>query len=422
MNARPLTALRTPGAKPSWAAYASQVDASTPETRDRGMDALRAFAIFGVILGHWLVTAWAVDGEGNLRVVSPLAYLPSLVPMSWVLQTLAIFFFVGGYAAGCSLARLRSQRVETRGTHPAETTPATHMAARQARRTGPERSSGPAARAASSRDWLWGRASRLLAPVAPLLLVWVLLLALLAAAGMRAGSLRSLAVPALGPLWFLGVYGLLTAAAPLLARVRPGRLVPLLIGIVVAVDTARFALDGPKWLGWVNLVAGWLVPYVLGLARARGGLTGRRTAVAMLAGGVAVTVLLVTAFGYPASMIGVTGARVSNLSPPTLAAVGFGIAQVGLALLLLRPLARLMRRPRLWAVVVLANASAMTVFLWHQTALTVVMLGTLPFGHGVPGLLSLPDSATWLLLRAAWLPVPAALVLVLILTLRPAQR
>ncbi|GAA3805030.1 hypothetical protein GCM10022226_26160 [Sphaerisporangium flaviroseum] len=111
-------------------------------------------------------------------------------------------------------------------------------------------------------------------------------------------------------------------------------------------------------------------------------------------------------------MIGVTGARVSNLSPPTLAAVCFGVAQVGLAMLLHGPLTTLMRRPRVWAAVVVANLSAMTIFLWHQTALTVVLLAALPFGPAVPGVLAPPDSAAWLLQRMSWLPIPAVLVAV----------
>ena len=67
-------------------------------------------------------------------------------------------------------------------------------------------------------------------------------------------------------------------------------------------------------------------------------------------------------------MVGVNGAAISNLNPPTLAAVTFGIAQVGLALLLRGPLTRWTRRPLAWAVIAVVNLSAMTLFLWHQTA------------------------------------------------------
>ena len=44
-------------------------------------------------------------------------------------------------------------------------------------------------------------------------------------------------------------------------------------------------------------------------------------------------------------MVRVNAAHISNLNPPTLAAVTFGIAQCGLALLLRGRLARLMRPP-----------------------------------------------------------------------------
>src|SRR5437868_1977382 len=48
-------------------------------------------------------------------------------------------------------------------------------------------------------------------------------------------------------------------------------------------------------------------------------------------------------------MVGVNGARISNLNPPTLAAVTFGIAQCGLALLLRDRLVLLAGRvPRLY--------------------------------------------------------------------------
>ena len=46
----------------------------------------------------------------------------------------------------------------------------------------------------------------------------------------------------------------------------------------------RFGLSGPAWVGWVNVAAGWLVPYLLGIAWALGSLRGRRVPALMLAG------------------------------------------------------------------------------------------------------------------------------------------
>src|SRR6266550_2540849 len=88
---------------------AERLDAATPPHRDRAVDALRALAIAGVIGGHWLVTA-LVTGSGTtgghhgtvLHDNSPLASMPWLAPVSWIFQTLAVFFLVGGYAAGRS--------------------------------------------------------------------------------------------------------------------------------------------------------------------------------------------------------------------------------------------------------------------------------------------------------------------------------
>jgi hypothetical protein len=104
-------------------------------------------------------------------------------------------------------------------------------------------------------------------------------------------------------------------------------------------------------------------------------------------------------------MVGVPGAVVSNLDPPTLAAVTFGLAQCGAALLLLGPLRRSMRRPAAWAVVALVNLSAMTVFLWHQTALIAVTALGLFAGAPLPGLHTVPDDGGWVLARLAWLPM-----------------
>jgi hypothetical protein len=161
--------------------------------------------------------------------------------------------------------------------------------------------------------------------------------------------------------------------------------------------------------------------YLLGIAWARGAFRSRKVPALMLAGGVAATAALVLWAGYPASMVGVNGARISNLNPPTLAVVTFGIAQVGLALLLRPLLARWMRRPLAWAAAATANLSAMTLFLWHQTAfLSVTMLGLLT--GRLAGLHTAPTSLTWVAERLAWLPAFAAVLAMLWFVFRRAER
>lgn len=146
------------------------------------------------------------------------------------------------------------------------------------------------------------------------------------------------------------------------------------------------------------------MPYCLGAAWSRGELSGRRTGWTLLLGGAAATAALVLWAGYPATMVGVPGVAVSNLDPPTLAVVTFGLAQCGAALLLMGPLRRALRRPALWAVVATLNLSAMTVFLWHQTAMIAVTATGLWVGGTLPGLHTVPDQPGWVLARLAWLP------------------
>ena len=115
---------------------AGRIDAATPADRDRAVDALRAFAILGVVLGHWLVTALVADG-GSLHASSPLQRMPWLAPISWAFQTLAVFFLVGGHVATGS-----------------------YMAAR--------------AKGTPYRQWLTARLSRLFRPVAAVLVLWTI--------------------------------------------------------------------------------------------------------------------------------------------------------------------------------------------------------------------------------------------------------
>ena len=338
-----------------------RMDAATPAERDRAVDALRAFAILGVVLGHWLVTALVADG-GALHTASPLQHLPWLAPISWLFQTLAVFFLVGGHVATKSYASARA-----RGT--------------------------------TYGQWLGSRLARLFRPVAVVLALWTVIAAGLLASGTGFETVHALAKLALSPLWFLLVFAALTAATPLLTRINP--LWPL--AVVLHVDLLRFGFGGPAWLGWVNVAAGWMVPYTLGAAWTRGELDRRRAGWVLFGLGTAATAGLVAWAGYPASMVGVPGAAVSNLNPPTLAAVTFGLAQCGLALLLREPLRRVMRRPAAWAAVALANLSAMTIFLWHQTGMMAVTALGLLAGR-LPGLHTTPDDLGWVLARLLWLP------------------
>lgn len=346
-----------------WSALADRIEGATPAGRDRAVDALRALAIGGVVLGHWLVTA-LTTADGGLSGTSPLAYMPWLAPVSWVLQTLALFFLVGGQVAAPGYASARARGVPY-GT------------------------------------WAGQRLGRLFRPVAAVLVLWTVVAGGMLLGGVAPDTVRTLVGLVLSPLWFLLVFAALTAATPLVARLNP--LWPA--AVVAGVDLWRFGFGGPEAIGWVSVAAGWLVPYTLGAAWSRGAFARRGPALLLLVGGAAATVSLVLWAGYPASMVGVPGAAVSNLNPPTLAAVAFGLAQCGLALLVREPLARYMARPRAWAKVALVNLSAMTVFLWHQTAMMAVTAVGLLVSADLPGLHTVPGSVGWIAARLLWLPV-----------------
>jgi len=360
--------------------FALRVDAATPPNRDRVVDALRALAIAGVIGGHWLVTA-LVPSSGSdgtaLHDASPLASMPALAPVSWIFQTLALFFLVGGYSAARGY----------RGGYLA---------------------------------WLRQRLARLGRPVAVLAAVWAPVTAGLFLAGCPLGVMHTLLTLVVDPLWFVGVYAVLTALTPAaiwLARRFGAWAAAFPVAIVAAVDLVRFGVHGPAWVGWINLPAGWLVPYLLGVAWAGGALRDRKGPALMLAGGAAATAALIMLAGYPASMVGVNGAAISNLNPPTIAAVTFGLAQCGLALLMRDRLARWMRRPLAWAAVATVNLSAMTLFLWHQTAFIMVTSLGMLIGRA-PGLLTAPTNAAWVAERLAWLPAFAVVLAALWLMFR----
>ncbi|GIJ54417.1 acyltransferase family protein [Virgisporangium aurantiacum] len=342
--------------------------------RDRTIDAVRAVAIVGVVLGHWLVSAVVSDPGRvtDLHGESPLEYAPGLAPASWALQTLGLFFFAGGFAA----VRRRSA---TGGT---------------------------------GRN----RMRRLARPLLALAAVWVPAIVLLDAVGAPAPTRHVVVSLVTHPLWFLLVYLALTFAVPVLrplvARAGGWTVLPA-VALVAATDVTLFA-GHSSWWQPVTVVAGWAVPYVLGMLCATNRLD--RHGFALLGVGVVGGTVLVLGFGYPASAVGVPGQDFSNLDPPSLFTVALALAQIGLFLLVRPALARVLRRPAVAVPIEVLTASPVTIFLWHQSALLLVSFGGLLVGRPA-GLLDAPD-AGWPLARLRWLPVFALVLAALVTVFR----
>ncbi|MGW0533079.1 acyltransferase family protein [Streptomyces sp. NPDC003032] len=359
---------------------ASVIDARTPLRRDRAIDGLRALALLAVPTGHWLLGGFTLDSGGALHNASPLTSFGFFAPLSWVLQMLGIFFLVGGYASTLSYRRA-------------------------------------VARGESTSDWLRGRLARLGRPVLGVTAVWAALIPMLYALGVPGTTLRTASTLVIQPLWFVGVYTVITALTPWCIRAaeRLGAwaAVPLL-GSVAVVDFLRYGPFGdamPSWLSLLNLLPGWMFAYQLGVSWGEKRL-GKRGAWLLLVGGAALFTALLLLFHYPASMVGVPGEARTNSHPPSLLVLALAAAQSGAAILLRDRIGRLLRRPALWAPVVVVNLSAMTILCWHQTALLVAAVPG-SFLGAVPGLTTDPDTLGWIAARVVWLPVLAALLVLI---------
>jgi hypothetical protein len=108
-------------------------------------------------------------------------------------------------------------------------------------------------------------------------------------------------------------------------------------------------------------------------------------------------------------MVGVPGEAVSNTLPPSLAMLALGALQAGILLSCETPLRRWLDRPGPWTATVLVNGLIMTVYLWHLTAMVLVIgLGVLMDGIGL-GLR--PGTAAWWASRPLWMALLAVTLL-----------
>jgi peptidoglycan/LPS O-acetylase OafA/YrhL len=351
---------------------------ATPAGRDRYVDFLRVASIVTVVLGHWAVTAVHRTGDG-LAAGNVLSATPWLWPATWVLQVMPVFFVVGGFA---------------------------NMASWQALR---RRGGGYVA-------YLSTRMARLLRPVLAFAAAWLLLPLALGRLGVPTRQVELVSEVMGQPLWFLGVYLAVVALAPAMVRLhRRFRLwVPAVLASVAAgVDALRLA-GGVEQVGYLNLLVVWMLVQQVGFFYADGTLTrlSRRALAGLGAVGLAGLVVLTGSGAYPPSMVGLPGED-SNMSPPTLCIVALTVWQVALVMLARRRVSAWLARRGPWTAVVAVGSMAMTLYLWHITAM-VALYGLVV---AVDGPLPAPGSAAWWAGRPPWLAllalalVPLALVL-----------
>lgn len=350
-----------------------------PYPRDHYVDMVRALAASVVVIGHWIV---AVVGfrEGHLYADYLLLVVPQTQYVTWLAQVMPVFFLVGGYANAVSWRSAQS-------------------------------------RGEPASAWLRRRERRLIVPTAALLGCWVVLVLVLSLAGLDLGLILTGARHALGVLWFLGIYSLVVASVPVTLRLHDQygwRAVAALVGLAAATDAARL-VDVPL-VGWANCAWGWLAMHQLGYCWQDGSLIrSARTAWALLIGGASAFAVLVLGLGpYSVNML-----DRANTTPPSLALLALGLFHTGVVLLVRPAAQRWLQHPRLQAAVAAVNARAMTLYLWHVTAMVLVILTFVLPGvwPDVP-----PGSITWWALRPLWLLTLTAVTLPIVAVLTPLER
>jgi surface polysaccharide O-acyltransferase-like enzyme len=351
---------------------------ATPESRNRVVDLVRVVSILVVVFGHWLMAAITFeDGEivpGHLLELADWTH-----PLTWVFQVMPLFFFVGGYSNALSWRSAR-RKSETYGS------------------------------------WLRARLRRLALPVVPLLLVWTVG----GWAGLRLGLdweiLQLASRAALVPTWFLAAYVVIVTLAPLALMLweRMGWW-SIVVGTVLAGLADLLSIGGDVvWVGFLNYVLVWGTVHQLGYAWVDGRIAGRLGRSLLTVVGLGVVLALVWLGPYPVAMVGLDTAQVTNSYPPRVTLSFLGFFQAGLILLLEPLLERWMAKRDAWTAVVAISARIMTLYLWHLTAMVVVIgLGLVVDGLGFG---FAPLSTAWWLTRPIWfavLLVPTILLMML---------
>ncbi len=360
----------------AWSRAAELAD-RTPRSRNRYVDFLRAMSMLVVTVGHWLAAAPYLDATDTLTTSHILTVVPWTAWLTWIMQVMPIFFMVGGYANGISW--------------------------RAARRDDK-----------SYAAWLEGRLRRLVWPILPLLVLWVAIVAIEYARAVRPELIRYGSQVAFIPIWFLAVYiGIvLLVPATEAAWTRFGmRSFWALTAAAGAVDLLYFVV-GLRWLGFANYLFVWGAISVLGYAWLDERFSERRMLLVGAALGFAALFLLVRVGPYPVSMIGVPGDPISTTTPPKVTLIALAVMQGGLLLAVQAPARHWLAGRLAWTATVAMNGSIMTLFIWHMTATTLVVLAA--YLAGGFGLRLEPGSPEWWWSRFPWLAANAVALIPLV--------
>ena len=335
-------------------------------TREVYVDFLRAFSLVMVVIWHWGFTILLVSAE-TVAPTNPIGSTRGMWTITWVLQVMPVFFFVGGY---------------------------THRLAFDNYKKG------------TSRRFLRRRTKRLLVPALGLIGIWVSLGFVLRSA-IDAEWTWSAVILVLSPLWFLIVFLVLIALAPLAIRAhwRWGEVVLVwLVGLAAVLDVLRFH-HKVGWAAWANFLVIWGLAHQFGFFYDRLVAAPRRIGWMFFWGGLFSMTALTNMGLYPRSVVGVPGDTFSNMGPPTLTIVGLILLQIGLVLLARDwVLERLTTSDRWRALFAWVNVHSLPLYLWHSTGMAIAIgLSWVLFGYAAPD----QPTGEWWLTRPLWLAAAA---------------
>lgn len=319
--------------------------------RNHLIDLARAMSVLVVVTFHCLLyQLQVVDG---LPQVTPWAPLPHAAwwTASWFIMIIPLFFIAGGFAHALVVDKHRAQ-------------------------------------GRSSTYYLAARAHRLVGP----LLLFVGFCTVLSTFGAwfgPTGPSIALSMQFAQLLWFIAIYLVIVGVAPVMVSLhdRTPWLPLLVLGLLaVGVDAWSFAV-GDTGVRYLNLLTVWPLCHQLGIAYHRGWFRSGPVWVPWLviAAVAAIIPVLIFRFGYPPSAIGLGDIPVANVLPPTVAMAVLATGQAAVLGLLQR--AGVARRlpARTERGLAVANALAVTTYLWHIPC--IVLAGGLLFGVSrvVPG-------------------------------------
>jgi hypothetical protein len=378
--------------------FSDIVDA-TPPDRERVVDFLRAFSILSVVFGHWLISYITQDSSGQISGENAIPFMKINGfsfgwLLTWVFQVMPIFFFVGGYA---NYVGIRSFKKKNLGY----------------------------------AQFLTSRIRRMMKPVITLLFVWVPANFVIDMMNIRSEKFADLLSKLVTqPLWFIGVYILVTALSWPLYNLHlkfGSKSILITACIPFLIDWLRLGV-GITVIGYLNIFV-WIWVHQLGFAYADGTLLANAsqqvnniTQLWKKFTGLFIVIIGATglffcsgiqAFSnnrilnditkflhidnlpYPQSMVGLPGETMSNMNPPTVAIMFLAITQIGLVVIFRDRLQGFLQRPKVWKVTVIINSMILTIFCWHQSALSLVTITRLRIGIEEP----LVGTANWWLTR-----------------------